>query len=196
MPIGVKASKARAEIAAREAVKAQKAAAPPAPAFARQARVPTPLKHPKPKKPVFRHKRGGACTPAEKEVVAMFVADQPAEITRSQELGLSRMLGRTVTTTKKLIQEARQSFVDRSQRYVDIHAEATEKALALAAQDPRYADSAIKSAQWAMTNISTEGQRIIDKPDANALGTRVFVGIKLGGVETDRMPTIDVTPSE
>src|SRR5580692_3921563 len=108
-------------------------------------------------KPIFR-KRPGAPTKADKALIAQFVQDQPSEITPRQIVGLSKTLRRSKEAIKKLIEEARENFVESAGRYVEIHKAATEAALSAGDNE-----QALKGSQWALTNLSAEGARIIDK---------------------------------
>ena len=140
---------------------------------------------PKPRK---HFKRGGSVTSREKELVAQFVMDQPAEVTPTQERALARVLRRSPAVIKTLVAEARENFVAGAGRYVEVHMQATEQALANG--DPKSLEVAARSAQWALTNISAEGERIVEKPEASGGGPRVMVGIKFGGANTEQV-TVD-----
>lgn len=151
-----------------------------------------------PKKPtkVFGHKRHGHTTAAEQNLVEQFVLDTPHEITKGQEMRLAALMGRSTEAVRSMIQRARNKFTDAAEEYVDTHLQATQGAL----QKGDY-HVAVKAAQWAMENISVEGERIIDKVDTTQQGPRVFVGIKLGGLgsamdDASATPTVVVeTPS-
>jgi hypothetical protein len=58
--------------------------------------------------------------------------------------------------------------------------------------DPKALDVAARASQWAMENLSAEGQRIVDKPAAGKgdMGPRILVGINLGGMNSK--PAVDV----
>jgi hypothetical protein len=124
------------------------------------------------------NKRPGAPTAAEKDFVAQLVADQPAEMTDSQVNALARTLRRTKETTKGIIEEAKNRLIDRSARYADIHILATEAALADGDNE-----QALKGSQWALTNISGEGSRIVEKAVVEQGGAKIMIGIKLGGID-------------
>ena len=87
-------------------------------------------------------------------------------------------LRRTRATTKRLIEEAREDFAGDAPDYVRIHREATERALALDNHD-----AALKGAQWAINHISLDGARLTEKEAAGPTGSRILIGIKLGGVD-------------
>ncbi len=124
-------------------------------------------------------KRKGPVTQVEKEFVSKFVMDQPAQITPTQERALSRVLRRSRDVVKEMVEEARENFVAGAGRYVEIHRQATEAALSNG--DPKSLEVAARSAQWALTNISAEGSRIVEKPEAGSGGPKIMVGIKFGG---------------
>lgn len=136
-------------------------------------------------------KRQGGVTKPEKDLVAAFVQDQPREITESQVNGLARTLRRSKDVTKRLIEDARERFVDSAGRYVDIHMQAAEAALVNG--DAKSLEVASKAAQWALTNIGAEGTRIVDKPSAETNTPKVLIGIKIGGVNSSA-PVITVDP--
>ena len=81
-------------------------------------------------------------------------------------------------TMKKLIEEARTKFISRASRMVDTYFQATEGAL----KDGQF-DVASKSAQWYIQNVSSEGARIIDRPETGKTGGTVQIGIKVGGID-------------
>lgn len=122
-------------------------------------------------------RRQGSLTKSEKALVAQVVMDQPGEVTQTQVLGLSRSLRRSPEAIRTMIAEARENFVASAGDYVAIHKQATQGAL----DDGEY-ETAIKGSQWAMTNLSGEGQRIVDKPTGEAAGTKIMIGIQMGGM--------------
>ena len=128
-------------------------------------------------------KRVGGISKDEKEIVAGVVMSQAGEMTTTQINGLARAMRRSPAVVKGLIEDARDQFVEKAGRYVEIHMEATEGALAEGDHE-----QALKGSQWALTNISGEGARIVDKPNTESGGVKVMVGIKIGGTQT---PEID-----
>lgn len=141
----------------------------------------------KPKKPSHRY---GPPTDAEHALVAAVVADQPATITPAQTKALGTVLRRTESAVEKMINKAREKFVLSAEQYVDLHKKATEKALAKG--DLMVAT---KAAQWALANMSAEGVRVVDKPSADVGGSRINIGIRVGGVDAP-MDAITVEPTE
>jgi hypothetical protein len=59
--------------------------------------------------------------------------------------------------------------------------------------DPKALDVAARASQWAMENLSAEGQRIVDAPTAGKgnLGPRIVVAVRVGGLNDK--PTADIT---
>ncbi len=137
-------------------------------------------------RPIYR---AGGLTNAERATVAAFVKDSPSELRAGQVQALSELLRRPVGTVKAIIQEARESLASDAKLYVETHRMATIGAMA--SGDFKVAAEA---AQWAMKNIGEGDVRIIDrevKPSDS--GSRVLIGIKLGGigapiVETPALP--------
>lgn len=136
--------------------------------------------------PFKRHKRRGKPTEADKVAVAAIVMDAGHELNRSEQLSLARTLNRSVESVRKLIAQARENFVASAEDYVDIH-----KAATLGALDTHDYETALKGSQWAMTNMSHEGQRIVDKPTGEAAGTKVMIGIQMGSM-AGSLPTVKV----
>lgn len=124
-------------------------------------------------------KRTGSITQAEKEFVSKFVMDQPAEIAPVQVNALARVLRRSKEAVRSMVEEARENFVAGAGRYVEIHRQATEAALSNG--DPKSLEVAARSAQWALTNISAEGSRIVDKASTESSGSKIYIGVKVGG---------------
>jgi hypothetical protein len=84
---------------------------------------------------------------------------------------------RSREAVKGMIDEAKENFVASAGRYVDIHRQATEAALADGDNE-----QALKGSQWALTNIGAEGSRIIDKQTEAPTGSRIMIGINVGGL--------------
>lgn len=146
--------------------------------------------------PSIRVKRGpkrqGSLTPVEKTLIAQVVQDQPAEIRPGQITALAKALRRSPAAVKSVVEQARQDFSGAAQTYVDIHLEATQKSLSSGDYE-----TAAKAAQWAMTNIAHEGQRIVDKAETINHAPQILIGVKLGGLTTEptmtALPVIDAT---
>jgi len=137
-----------------------------------------PVKLVKTKRAVF--KRIGAITQTEKELVAAVVMDQPREMSVVQVNSLAKALRRSREQMRELVENARDNFVCRAERYVDIHLETAEAALANG--DAKSLEVASRSAQWAMENMASDGVRIVDKPTKEDTSPKVYVGIKIGGL--------------
>ena len=124
-----------------------------------------------------QQKRHGKVTDSDKALIARVVLDQPGGMSRAQEHGLALALRRTRETTRKLIEEAREDFAGDAPDYVRIHREATESALMLHDHD-----AALKGAQWAINHISLDGARLTEKEAVGPTGSRILIGIKVGGM--------------
>ena len=135
-------------------------------------------------------KRNSKLTDSDKALVAKVVLDSPGGVTPSQERGLALALRRTREKTKQLIQEAQEDFAGDAPDYVSMHKRATQEALA----DKQY-DAALKGAQWAINHISLDGARLTEKEQSGPTGSRIMIGIKVGGVNQPNT-AIDITPSE
>ena len=135
----------------------------------------------KPPKP----KRQGPLSNGEKLIVSEFAAEQPSEISKQQVQALAKTLNRSTETIANAVTRARESFVSRAERYADAHAEAMEAALANG--DAKSLEVATKASQWAMTNLSHEGKRIIEKEVVSPVVPRVMIGVKIGGLDLDKI---------
>ena len=105
------------------------------------------------------------------------VAAQTVPVSTEQVTGLMKTMKRSRAVVKQMIEDAKDNFVEGAERYVQIHREATEAALASGDNE-----QALKGSQWAIQNISAEGARIIEKPSAEPTGTRIQIGVKIGGL--------------
>lgn len=135
-------------------------------------------------------KRRGAVTGAEKAMVKQFVGDLKEPATKAQVRALATLTRRTPLAIKRMIEEARQQFIGKARRYVEIHGEAVEEAL-----QTGDLEQAIKGSQWAITNLSAEGVRIVDKPNADAGGTKVMIGVQIGGIDKEKVIVGQIAPS-
>jgi hypothetical protein len=143
-------------------------------------------------KPHQVFKRRGSITKVERDFVTQFVQDQPRELSSRQVSALSTVTRRSKAVIKTLIEEARDSFVEQADRYVQIHREAVEGAL-----ESGDHEQAIKGSQWYLEHVSSEGARIVDKAAAGPAGTKIMLGISLGGMSAstvDALQTVNVTP--
>ena len=127
------------------------------------------------------YKRAGPITQPEKDLVAKLVMDQPAPVTPKQVTALASTLRRSKGAVRALVEEARETFVASAGHYVEVHKQAMDAALANG--DSKSLDVAAKSAQWALTNISAEGARIVDRPSTEDKGSKIAIGIVMGGIE-------------
>lgn len=125
------------------------------------------------------YKRPGAPSKLDKALVAQVVsvAEVTTPVTTQQVTALTKVLGRSRASIKKMVEDAKENFVEAAGDYVQIHKEATANALATGDNE-----TATKAAQWAMTNMSFDGARIVDKAEALSTGTKIMIGLKLGGL--------------
>ena len=130
-----------------------------------------------------RSKRAGPVTDAEKDLVAKFVQDSPAEITPAQTRALAKTLRRTKETTVALIEQAKERLVDDVPYYIDAHKRAVEAALA--SETVAGVEQALLGSQWAMEHISGGGVSVIEKTAKGPTGNRIQIGIKMGGTSQD-----------
>jgi hypothetical protein len=137
--------------------------------------------------PKYKHKplkRKGSVTKAEKALVAAFVQDLPAEITPSQTTALARTLRRSKEATLAMIEEAKENFQSSAHRYVEIHKQAVEAALANG--DSKSLQVAVDGAQWALENLSAEGVSIVGKKQEQvSQAGKIMIGINIGGIRQD-----------
>lgn len=131
----------------------------------------------------------GGATATEKAVVDLIVADAGGELAQAQITALATTLKRTPAMVKALVADARGKFVERAKDYVDIHFNATKQAAANG--DAKSLGVAVKAAEWAIANINSEGSRVVDKASTEPQGQKIFIGIKVGNVDTK--PNVEVT---
>ncbi len=113
----------------------------------------------------------------EKDLVAHLVLGHPGPLRPRQELGLAHALRRSPQVIKALIEEARDKFASNAGKYVDVHMQAAEKAL-----KARDFGVAARAAEWALTNLSADGVRVVEKAQEGPQGAKILVGIQMGGV--------------
>ena len=100
------------------------------------------------------HRRTGGPSVAEQNLVTALVLDSPTEVKPSQVTALAKALRRSPAAIKGMIEKAQESFRSKAQRYVDVHMEATE--LALAGGTVAGLEVAQKGAQWALELSTAE----------------------------------------
>jgi hypothetical protein len=148
-----------------------------------------------------KSKRGGAISKAEKHLIAQFVRDQPREVTTTQVNSLAKVLRRSKDAVKQMVVEARENFAAEADFYVTSHKKSVERALNVTNKEGEYdakaLDVAARASQWALENLSAEGQRVVDKPSAGKgdSGPRIMVGVSIGGLNTPAVVTAVETPS-
>lgn len=130
-------------------------------------------------------KRKGGITDAEKNLVSQFVLDQPGELKPSQVTALAKTLNRSKEAVTRLIEEARENFLENANRYIEIHRCAVEDALADGT--PKGLEQARLGAEWAIEHMSSGGVRIIETPEkaGTGSGVQILVGVRIGGLKDD-----------
>lgn len=138
-------------------------------------------------------KRSGSISNAEKALVSQFVQDQPCALTTSQVNGLAKTLRRSREAVRDLIAEVQEGFIEAAPRYVEIHRLATEAALAHGSVGGL--EVAQKGAQWFIEKASIDGKGIIEKATSAPTGTRIMIGVRIGGtkevVESVVLPVVE-----
>jgi hypothetical protein len=137
-------------------------------------------------------KRAYKISDSDKKIIEDVAMTQPAELSSRQVKALAVVLRHSPERIKAVIAEARDNFVASSTRYVEIHRQAAEAALANG--DAKSLDVATKAAQWAIESVSEQGARIIDQDKAGPTGTRVMIGIRVGGIDNP-VTTLDIPTS-
>ena len=139
---------------------------------------------PAPFGPRRSRRRHGKPTQQDQAIVEGVVANTPGGLKDSEVRALAKVMRKSPDVVTGLIVQARDKFLDSAERYVTIHKEAVEAALADGSAAAL--EQAIKGSQWAIENLAAEGQRIIDKPEKNSgNGVKIMVGVALGGLNGD-----------
>jgi hypothetical protein len=125
---------------------------------------------------------GGRLTKTERAIIAHVVQDTPGEMTREQVQSTAMMLRRNPRTVVQAIREAREELQQRAGKYIAIHLEAAEQALASGDYD-----TARKAAEYILDRLSARDEsgrieRIIDKEDDQRQLPEIKIGIALGGL--------------
>lgn len=146
------------------------------------------------------HKRAGVITKTEQALVTQFVKDQPRDVTPQQVTALSKVLRRSKEAVKAMVEQAREEFAVSADFYVKSHKQSVERALAVTTKDgehdPKALDVAARASQWALENLSAEGQRVVDAKTASKGdgGTKIMINIPFGGMNAP--PTVNVVETE
>jgi len=111
------------------------------------------------------------------------------KIPASTEKALAGELGITRQQVKLLIERARLNLAARAEHYVAAHYESVR--LGLAAGDSRGLRVAAQASQWALERIVEDGKRVVEAPQQGPAGSKVIVGIAIGGAAKPE-PVIDV----
>jgi hypothetical protein len=125
----------------------------------------------------------GRLTNLEKSLIESMVMNTPHELTRQQVDAAAMMLKRSRQAIKNHVAKAKEALQRNASRYVDLHLEAAETALANGDTD-----TARKAAEFALKHISASDDdgtvALIDAPAAAAApaGPSIRIGIALGGM--------------
>lgn len=127
----------------------------------------------------------GQVSTREKSVIDGIVAENDGQVSRDQLDATAIVLRRDPSTIARYIEIAKEKLQSRAERYVDIHLEATEKALA--SDDPRAIGEARKGAMEMISSLSAKDRqgksvRLIDRDDHESSGPKIAIGINLGGL--------------
>ncbi len=140
----------------------------------------------KPKAPARVFKRMGPVSDVEVGFIKQFLQDQPREITPAQTTALSKVMRRSKEVVKDIIEQAREEFQSSALDYVRLHKEA-----AIAAHESGDHEVAAKAAQWAITNMSQEGTRVVEKVAAEGGGgVKIMIGVQMGGIDKVKGPIV------
>jgi hypothetical protein len=136
----------------------------------------------KPRTIVPDSRKAGRLTDSEKSIITNIIAESPGDITPAQTEALAITMRREPDTIADAVAAARVKLQENLGRYVDIHREAAE--LALATDDP---DVARKASEFMITHVSARRkdgkvERLIEAPASEPNGPRIQIGIALGGV--------------
>jgi hypothetical protein len=84
------------------------------------------------------------------------------------------------------IRRARELMIANAEKYARKHIESVERAMELAHVDPRYLESARRASEFALTHVSADGERVVDKPTGVQAPTlpAIQIGVMLGGMPT------------
>jgi hypothetical protein len=108
------------------------------------------------------------------------VAKGQGVVTSEQVQALATLLDRTPQTVREWVIEARNKFLGSASRYVEIHLDAVEKALAAGTDDSL--DVARRGAEWAIERAGYDGQSIVEKQKSDTSGLKIMIGVKIGGL--------------
>lgn len=141
-----------------------------------------------PKAPTRVFNRMGPVSDVETQFIAQFLRDQPREITETQTKALSKVMRRSKEVIRDLIEQAREEFQSSALDYVRLHKEA-----AISAFEHGDDEVAVKAAQWAITNMSQEGSRVIEKVAAEGGGgVKIMIGVQMGGIDKPKAVVTEV----
>jgi hypothetical protein len=126
----------------------------------------------------------GALSSTEKSIIDSIVASNN-EIVPSQIDATGIALRKDPATIARYVLAAKEKFAENASKYVDIHRQVMEKALA--SDNPKAWDTARKAGEFGMTNISAKDRdgksiRIVDSVESSSSAPQIRIGIALGGL--------------
>lgn len=128
-------------------------------------------------------KRHGSQSKQDREVIDAVVTKNLGNVSPKEVKALARKLDHTLPTMKKWVRDAKQKFLANASRYVEIHRQAVEAALASGDQDAKYLEVATRGSQWAIERLSAEGERVVEQQKTEeGSGVKVMIGVKVGSL--------------
>lgn len=113
---------------------------------------------------------------ATEAIVAHSVGTAKRELTPHDIAALATVTHTSKDRIRELVKKAKETFAESALDYVNIHKSATEAALA--SGDLKVA---VEASQWAIERASHDGVKIVEKDAASGTGTKIMIGIRLGG---------------
>lgn len=134
--------------------------------------------------------RMGRTTQAEKEFVQNFVEDMPGPITERQIGALAKTMRRSKDVIRKMVEDAAETFAENANFYIQSHRQAVADALSSDTMAGK--KIAADAAQWAIEHMSGGGARIIEKAPTGPTGTKIMIGVKIGGHNAEENARVEV----
>lgn len=131
---------------------------------------------------VFR-KRSGRKKMTESQAIEKVVAMNLGKVSSTEVTTLAQKLHRREDTMKRWVQDAKEKFLKNASRYVEIHHQAVEDALAAGSEDPKYLEVATRGAQWAIERLRVGNEGVVEQEKTGpSEGLKVLIGVKVGGL--------------
>lgn len=130
--------------------------------------------------------------PMSLQTTEQLVSTTIAEMDAHSAPDIAAMAGVSTTgrTVREVIKSAREALAQNAQRYVQVHADVVETALANG--DAKSLAVAASASQWAMERIAEGPDRVVDSPKQAGTLTQpsIQIGIALGGVRQSELPAL------